>query len=237
VSQIADRHNADALTVGDEVILATGQDERSPSTLGVLAHELTHAARAREPRFVPPIAHEPMTSDEESVSLGVERAVRQSAQREQTAAHSTELPRTTTAAQTRPPAARAPSNRATALPSEAMFDDTGPSPWGGLPAPWEPLPDVVTQMLTQPGDGAATAATSGSFAPSSPAAASAPAATPAVQAAARDRSNDEPASGAAATTATSNGKGSSPAPDVDALARQVYDVLKRRLAAERRRGA
>ena len=26
-------------------------------------------------------------------------------------------------------------------------------------------------------------------------------------------------------------------PDMDALARQVYDVLKRRLAAERRRGA
>jgi len=27
-----------------------------------------------------------------------------------------------------------------------------------------------------------------------------------------------------------------PAPDIDALARQVYDVLKRRLAGERRRG-
>jgi hypothetical protein len=50
--------------------------------------------------------------------------------------------------------------------------------------------------------------------------------------AAADREVEETAP--AASPAPAQGP-ESPAPDLDALARQVYDVLKRRLAAERRR--
>jgi len=116
------------------------------------------------------------------------------------------------------------------MPADAMADEPDMSPWGGLPAPWEPLPDVVTRMQAQTG---AYADSPGSFAPAAPVADSA--AAPAVQAAALDRNAHD--SVAADVATRPSGNGSSPAPDVDALARQVYDVLKRRLAAERRRGA
>jgi hypothetical protein len=255
VSQLADRGNADALTVGDQVVLGPGLDERSPSTLGVLAHELTHAARVREPRFVPPIVHESMSGDEEPVALEVERAVRHAAQHERAAERSIEPrgspesiePRPQNARRTIPAPTRAPdsvrtsSHRVPSLGADPMTDDADMSPWGGLPAPWEPLPEVLTHMLSQPGNGATAvhASVAESLAPSVPVAASAAApaapAAPAVQAAARDRSIHEPVAGEAATKPS--GHGPSPAPDVDALARQVYDVLKRRLAAERRRGA
>jgi hypothetical protein len=250
VSQIADRRNADALTVGDQVVLATGHDERNASTVAVLAHELTHVARVREPRFVPPIVGEPASSAEEPIALDVERAVRHSAQRERSANHSVEPPRTLpesversrsdarqmTPAQTRAtesvrtPAVRGASVHPPSVPSNEVPDESDTPPWGDLPAPWEPLPDVVTRMQAQT---EAHADTPGSFAPAAPISEST--AAPAVQAAARDRNAHEPASGEAATP--SSGRGASPAPDVDALARQVYDVLKRRLAAERRRGA
>src|SRR5262249_25131628 len=46
---------ADAITVGDEVAIATGHAEDAPEALGLLAHELTHVARARERGFVPPV--------------------------------------------------------------------------------------------------------------------------------------------------------------------------------------
>jgi len=254
VSQIADHRNADALTVGDQVVLATGQDERSASALGVLAHELTHVARVREPRFVPPIVGKPTTSDEESVALDVEQAVRNSAQRERAAGQSIELPhaipesverpprntrRTTPTPATEPasvrtPPVRTPSLPAPRVPSDATADEPDTLPWGGLPAPWEPLPDVVTHMQSQTGEeGTALAGASESFASTAPVVEFTTA--PAVQAAAQDRSVHEPAAADAATKPS--GSGSSPAPDVDALARQVYDVLKRRLAAERRRGA
>ena len=50
---ILNQHRAEALTIGDTVILGPNVDLRSPSGLGVLAHELTHALRARRPDFVP----------------------------------------------------------------------------------------------------------------------------------------------------------------------------------------
>jgi hypothetical protein len=61
---------------------------------------------------------------------------------------------------------------------------------------------------------------------------------PAVHAASRTRTLDTPATPApaSATTGGDAGERGTPTADVDALARQVYDVLKRRLAAERRRG-
>jgi len=90
-----------------------------------------------------------------------------------------------------------------------------PGEWGGLPAPWEPLPiaDFAPPAVT--------------------AAAPAFADAPPVHFAEHDRAPvDTPA---AAASPASHPHEPSPPPDLDALARSVYDVLKRRLAAERRR--
>jgi hypothetical protein len=58
-----------------------------------------------------------------------------------------------------------------------------------------------------------------------------------VRTAARTRTLDEPSGAPAADGGPADGEREAASrPDVDALARQVYDVLKRRLAAERRRG-
>ena len=46
---------ADAVTVGDQIVLGEGRQEDDPKTVGLLAHELTHVARQRAPRFVPPV--------------------------------------------------------------------------------------------------------------------------------------------------------------------------------------
>lgn len=106
--------------------------------------------------------------------------------------------------------------------------------WGGLPAPWEPLPLALL--------GAAGPRATGPRAAGPPAGAEAPAGPPAVQRAAADRpvpaAADAPAAAAprAAARAPAGG-GGAPGPDVDALARQVFEAVKRRLAAERRRGA
>ena len=48
--------NADALTDGGAIALGAGHATDTPETLGLLAHELTHVAQRRTPRFVPPIA-------------------------------------------------------------------------------------------------------------------------------------------------------------------------------------
>ncbi len=46
---------ADAVTVGDQIVLGEGRQEDDPKTVGLLAHELVHVARQRTPRFVPPV--------------------------------------------------------------------------------------------------------------------------------------------------------------------------------------
>ncbi|MDQ2998343.1 MAG: DUF4157 domain-containing protein, partial [Chloroflexota bacterium] len=55
-AQITTAHQAEAVTSGDQVALAAMHSGDTPQTLAVLAHELTHVARQRQPRFVPPIA-------------------------------------------------------------------------------------------------------------------------------------------------------------------------------------
>ena len=57
--------------------------------------------------------------------------------------------------------------------------------------------------------------------------------TAGVQAAEKNRSLPQPAP--APSSAAPAAQRAEPEPDLDALAKQVYDVLKRRLAAERRR--
>ena len=85
------RMAADGMTVGDDVLLgAAHEDESAPETLGLLAHELTHVARQREPRFVPPVVRQASSesASEETLARAVEARTIQAA----------------SAAQSRPPA-------------------------------------------------------------------------------------------------------------------------------------
>ena len=123
----------------------------------------------------------------------------------------------------------------TATPSiDGAATNATPSPtrgaavrdWGGLPAPWEPLPLPAAPRRgeTMPAP-TATGSTVTLAAPSA-------AGSSAVQTAARGRT--VPAANAETHDGGHSGGGEDS--DVDALARKVYDALKRRLAVERRRG-
>ena len=109
--------------------------------------------------------------------------------------------------------------------------------WGGLPAPWEPLPGWL-------------AAPSGSASPQEPApveralqsesggpsVAPGPTGTGETMAPARRAPRAAPAAAPArAAGAAPHGAAAPVEPDLDALARQVFGILQRRLAAERRR--
>jgi hypothetical protein len=59
---------------------------------------------------------------------------------------------------------------------------------------------------------------------------------PFVHRAPSDRDGGEAAPAESAKAGQGAAPPGAPAPDIDQLARRVYDVLKRRLAAERRRG-
>ena len=50
---------ADAMAVGEVVVLARPGSLETPESLGLLAHEMTHVARRRQPRFIPPVARDP----------------------------------------------------------------------------------------------------------------------------------------------------------------------------------
>ena len=266
-SRIADAHGADAVTAGGEVFVAAGFAEETPEGLGLLAHELTHVARNRQVRFVPPIAATPSApsrqnavaprddGDEESVALGVEQRVRAEASAVQRARQIDPLvdmasvPGTTAFATTRstlyrPAALDAsrvqPATFASSPHSEAtnFVEDE----WGGLPTPWEPMPDWLAPATTA-SFGAAPASngttTTSSNAPlasmSTPSMATADSAAPVVQTAPANRSSESNETHATASSPGGDEHKGAVEPDLDALARQVYGVLKRRLAAERRR--
>lgn len=48
----------EAATDGETIILKPEISRRTPEQLGLLAHELTHVVRSKQPRFVPPVARE-----------------------------------------------------------------------------------------------------------------------------------------------------------------------------------
>lgn len=231
---------ADALAVGNTVLLSPGQDLSSPRSLALLAHELTHVLRARDPGFVPAIARlaagggaQPAPTqtgvraahlDEEALAEQVEGQVR--AQMERRPAAGTPTP-----ARQRPPGGAAGGRPA-------------PDAWGGLPAPWEPLPH-----WDAPASPAAPARSAPTPTPAAAPAASAPASggAPVARAASSTRSVDGGASssgGSAAELAQAKGpsvgndqnKSNRNSPDLDRLAQQVYALLKRRLSTEVRRG-
>ncbi|KQR00985.1 DUF4157 domain-containing protein [Deinococcus sp. Leaf326] len=231
---------ADALAVGDAVLLSPGQDLASPRGLGLLAHELTHILRDRDPSFVPAVLRAPAgaapgrsspqlatptpsgaPADEETLAEQVEARV--SAQ---------------SAARLTPPLS------SPATPAGPALRASGPTaPWGDLPAPWEPLPfwDDAPAVPVRPGP-PRPAARPSAPASAAPTAAGGPGAV--VRAASTSRSPAAPAQEAAPASSpepaargpdTGSSRRQGRAPDLDRLAEQVYAVLKRRLATEMRR--
>lgn len=90
--RVTDDFQADAITIENDVEIAAGHLDDTPETLGLVAHELTHVARLREPHFVPPIARsvsatpsgpdQALSMNEEALALRVERRVERAAQKQ-----------------------------------------------------------------------------------------------------------------------------------------------------------
>ncbi len=224
--------NADALTDGGAIALGAGHATDTPETLGLLAHELTHVAHRRTPRFVPPIAQAPQLPSQPAMSPADEES-----QAGWVEARVTNIARTRSAA---PIAAQSPVAEQSApgeLPSRERYQrDNTRDIWGNLPAPWEPLPEWLTNPASTPPpmSSSAPAPQSAQQQPGQPAPAPAPSSdVPGTQRAERGRSLPD-AEGEARHAATAH-EGDMPEPDLDALAQQVHAILKRRLAAERRR--
>jgi hypothetical protein len=103
--------------------------------------------------------------------------------------------------------------------------------WGGLPAPWEPMPEWVAGYAPQ------QVQLTRAEAPAAPAAASASSGNGnpvAVMRGEQGRFIDDPPAPDPQSSHDADSR-KRPSPDLDSLARQVYAVMKRRLAAERRR--
>ena len=261
---LADVYQADAITVGDDVAIAAGHPDDTPETLGLLAHEFTHVAHRREPRFVPPIARMglPLSQerrgrsmdemaaitlsipeDEEILAQQVERRVTQVA--EEQVDQMASLPTVPAGSPVEPPAG-AGTTRAVSVPR------AGRNSWGGLPAPWEPLPDwLVSSSVTPEGSGyaadvapqppqsayevgGAESGLSGVYGGGSTRNGSGPGDT-GVQRAGLERNLSEEEQTAASMQQPAPDSAKAPEADLDELARQVYTHLKRRLEVERRR--
>ncbi|RAQ97520.1 eCIS core domain-containing protein [Thermogemmatispora tikiterensis] len=258
---------AAALSDAATIELAPQQEQASPEGLGLLAHELTHAMRHRQPRFLPPIVRPVSLSnvgeetelaaqgDEEQLAISVERQVRQQAR----------VAFAATAPVTQPEQAVLPAPEAAApvaaneppTASVGQAPEAGPGHqsergiWGKLPAPWEPLPAWLTAPASSSGLPASEIA-SGASLSSAPLAPSPPAITPGqplpVSANGSTLPGEQSGSRRAgvernlATPVSDEGQAPpatsevrAPEADLDALARQVYTLLKRRLSAEQRR--
>jgi hypothetical protein len=224
-AEVTNRLGVEGLSAGDRIALGPGHgDEQRPETLGLLAHELTHAAARRGVRFVPPMAATPPAANEEQQARAVEAQALQLARQSFANTGTLAEPR---AATSNPPATPPPAAQ---------------SEWGGLPAPWEPLPqwvmDATSGAPAQPSVGAAMPNMSAGAADAAPPFAAASSATPAAAPSAGTYAA-EPDRGVAANESATperpQQEQAPPAPDLDLLARQVYAMLKQRLATERRR--
>lgn len=246
---------ADALALGDRVLLSPGQDLASPRGLGLLAHELTHVLRERDPDFVPLVAREPARTRGASVPAPslpsvAATSVQPSAAQPIQAVRNGAAPIGRTAASGEEGLAEfveAQVRQEMQAPSRSTPSD---SPWGGLPAPWEPMPfwdapatpsgAAQAEQPRRSPDGTSTAGSSSGAAAQAPSAPPPPAARAQVaQAASTSRSVDSspgptPTSLGAAV-GSDHRKSASPPPDLDRLAQQVYGMIKQRLATETRR--
>jgi hypothetical protein len=157
------------------------------------------------------VFHEASRVRQESVTDGGETPNRAATVRERGFAHPASplsMPDDVTAEEAMPP-----------LPAEHPT-----ARWGGLPAPWEPMPDSipaapVLSLGNLQGNSSSTAVSSS---------------TPSVLLAEQGRTITEESPAHPATTEARELEKHVP-PDLDHLARQVYSLMKRRLAAERRR--
>jgi hypothetical protein len=238
-AQLVSRNQADALTVSEVVALGPGHAGESPAQLGVLAHELTHVVRQRQPRFVPPIARRASAQsiategleivDDEVLARRVESRVIRAAKaaEDRIPGHEAVTTISTEALLTPNKLAIAP------VPSESS---AAAPDWGGLPAPWEPLPEWMSAPVADTVSSAPAAATTNaadiSFADTLSSVSPGP-----IQLAGQARSLEEdPHSAPAAVHEVQTTESAKQvAPDLDAMAQRVYSILKRRLAAERRR--
>jgi hypothetical protein len=233
--RLTSAYRADAVTIGDDVALAPGRGDETAEGLGLLAHELTHVARRRDPTAIPPIAR---PSEQRP---GFRPASPGPATDEEALARTVEA-QTVRAARMRfaPPIASGSVGSAAARPVDKPDGAQAASPvedapagpdrgrWGNLPAPWEPLPDWLapSRSVEAPPLPVVTVA------PAPPAFTTPPQpGAPVVHAAETARTLPAPQQ----RETPAQEQAPAPAPDIDALARQVYAVLKRRLAAERRR--
>jgi hypothetical protein len=260
-ARIAAAKNADAVAIGEDIYMAADRPAAAPENLGLLAHELTHVARTRDPHYTPPVLQDarPDVGGEEMLASSVEARVTAASQPYRNAS---------TPASPSPEPASVHSRSLYASSSHDMNNGPGGgasepahNQWDGLPAPWEPLPAWMAPPLGAPVLDVAT------LPPSSPAIPTAqPAPSPGFTAATgtggASRIGGMSAAGGDSESGGSGGDGgaqaaeknrslppatsSAPPPpppteraeperDLDALAKQVYAVLKRRLAAERRR--
>jgi hypothetical protein len=248
--RVTDAYQADAITMENDVEMAAGHHDDTPATLGLLAHELTHVARLREPHFIPPIARsvsaapagpsQALSMDEEALALGVERRVERGAQNQ--IGQGAPLPAELTGG-TR--------ESATGL---TFVSRTESDTWGGLPAPWEPLPDwLAASTMTMEGSMPMPTISSQSSGAAYHASEMESKVSEAdmggdgrtggipgpVHRAGRERSEDmeegQEAQMVPSAQSSPADPGKTPEPDLDALARQVYARLKRRLEVERRR--
>jgi hypothetical protein len=227
-ASFARAYRADAVTVGGAIVLADQRDEQTPRGLGVLVHELTHSAQAREPRFVPSVLYDTafVPAEQEAVAtLAEARAV--------TIAYDASLPSVARHSIAGEPPIYEPPLEAHA-PSESMSQQPRERErWGRLPAPWEQWPAAgpVTQPTDQVRERGASEQQVSSRAETTASTAVQP--MP-VQAADQQRSLPE-RSGTAVAAPAPPAVAIEIDPDLDVLAREVYARLRRRLAAEHRR--
>jgi hypothetical protein len=225
--QITQTLQADALTVGDTILLSDRLMTETPEMLGLVAHELTHVARNRDARFVPPIARAAAAGqqDEEAIALQVESQVRSFVEADQKMRGISSVAENV--ANSRPTQSRG------LTPEQQQT-------FGDMPAPWE-LPDwMQNSSLPIPNSTNTTTSVNVPAQPMPVIPAPMAEAPSYIQAAAQNR--DVPAAPAVPSADLQKrpaeneaGAGAAPAPDLDELAQQVYRRLKRRIAEEQRR--
>lgn len=230
--QVAAANAADAVTIGENIFMSAAHTSDSPTTLGLLAHELTHVARQREPRFVPPLTRQPGadTGDEEHLARAVEsRAARLARRMSESPDQSAAQVGPEFLGQTTNPPNVPTGEDFSAAEEESDTPQYDREFWGGLPAPWEPLPTWMETAFP------AVESTEASAAPVTFAGYSNGGEPAMVQRAEIGRALDTSETTADSPEESATKSGQKPDQDLDTLARKVYAMLRQRLALERRR--
>jgi Domain of unknown function (DUF4157) len=246
---------ADAAAVNGDVLLPNVANLESPEGLGLLAHELTH---------VPEQVNRVQTNETAQLETRAQSEPLRSPRRfvaplPTLAPITQDVPFATEEDRARRAEARATQIARNAEPVRDV------SRWNGLPAPWEPMPsfersDAEEGVISLVGaglstsawgnevsapswstEGAASSSTEGTASSSftAPAAYSSSAPSSAASSSATSSGGAQLAETGREMPAETGGSGGGAAggggEDMEKLARQVYDVLKRKLLSERRR--